>query len=142
MCQTQDIERPHPPVFQHLPYHVRRKTFAVVHIRFRRIIAKDSIHYNNFLSTISWVKCESWIAHGANSPFIKPTIGSEPRFGLRGTWRHHEKGCHTDDESENAFDEEEVTPTSPSTNSSELEQASRHERSDDGGHVVGDPEPG
>jgi hypothetical protein len=50
MRHSQDVQGPHAPVAESMPYHLNRHTLAVMHIRFGWIVAQHSIHDDDFLS--------------------------------------------------------------------------------------------
>jgi hypothetical protein len=50
MRHSQDVQGPHAPVAESMPYHLHCHTLAVMHIRLGWIVAQDSIHDDDFLS--------------------------------------------------------------------------------------------
>ena len=47
---SQDVQGPHAPVAESMPYHLHRHTLAVMHIRLGWIVAQHSIHDDDLLS--------------------------------------------------------------------------------------------
>lgn len=47
----------------------------------------------------------------SNIPLSKPTVRSVPCLSLSGTWRHHEEGGHADNECNDSFNQEQVSPS-------------------------------
>ena len=50
MRHSQDVQGPHAPVAESMPYHFHRHTLAVMHIRLGWIVAQDSIHDDDLFS--------------------------------------------------------------------------------------------
>lgn len=47
---SQDVQGPHAPVAESMPYHLHRHTLAVMHIRLGWIVAQHSIHDDGLLT--------------------------------------------------------------------------------------------
>jgi hypothetical protein len=50
MHHSQDVQGPHAPVAEGMPYHLHRHTLAVMHVRLGWIVAQHSIHDDDLLS--------------------------------------------------------------------------------------------
>jgi hypothetical protein len=54
MRHSQDVQGPHAPVAESMPYHLHCHTLAVMHIRLGWIVAQHSIHDDDLLS-VRWL---------------------------------------------------------------------------------------
>ena len=106
MRHSQDVQGPHAPVAESMPYHLHCHTLTVMHIRFGWIVAQHSVHDDDLLSVRRWRKLHIRREQGSGAHrSVNQPLGRNHALVCVGPWRHQREGKQTAQTGENPLNE-------------------------------------